>query len=49
MVRVDHTEAIKLIASLAQQISDGNSNTNRLETVTFHGEYFSIAVHKNLP
>lgn len=43
-VTVSRQEAIALIHSLSTQLLKSNSNTNRLESTTINGEYFSIAV-----
>jgi hypothetical protein len=45
MLRVSTNEALALISSLAQQVLNKDPNTNRLESYTVNGEYFSISVH----
>ena len=47
-IRVDRGEAIKLIKTLSAQIDRNSPNLERDEFYTDKGEYFTIAVHKNL-
>jgi len=44
MLRVSREEAIKLIASMCNQISADNPNNGRLESYTDDDELFSIVV-----
>jgi len=44
MLRISREEAIKLIASMCNQIDVNNPNEGRLESITDDGEYFSISV-----
>jgi hypothetical protein len=44
LLRISREEAIKLIASMCNQINASNPNEGRLESTTDDGEYFSISV-----
>jgi len=44
LLRISREEAIKLIASMCNQIGANNPNEGRLESTTDDGEYFSISV-----
>lgn len=44
MLRISREEAVKLIASMCNQIDANNPNNGRLESITDDGEYFSISV-----
>jgi hypothetical protein len=46
MVQASRDEALKIIASLTEQLINGNPNSGRLEVDTECGTYFSIAVVK---
>jgi hypothetical protein len=46
MLRVTEQEAIQLIQSLSNQLLSGSPNAGRTEFFTKHGNYFSVAVHK---
>lgn len=42
-IKISHREALSLIKSLAEQMSEG-ANSRRLESYTEDGQYFTIAV-----
>jgi len=45
MVRVNFEEALALIKSLSSQILSRDPNSDRVESTTDEGEYFSISVN----
>ena len=48
MLRITQKEAIKIIASISNQLNDNNCNVNREEFDTVDREYFSISVNEDL-